>query len=74
MHDMMYLDIDLKTGKVTPVTPQQQREETDGFNTPPVEMTRAQRQRFRTVNRKLRKKMSDGRAYYEAHKAAMEVT
>lgn len=73
MYDMIYLDLDVKTGKYTPVTPEQAREESDGFNTPPFEMTRAQRQRFRTVNRKMRKTMSEGRAYFEALKAAMQV-
>ncbi|WP_323768157.1 hypothetical protein [Antarctobacter sp.] len=73
MTHLLVIDIDPTTGEVFPVMPDEHRSDTDGYNTPPVPMTRAQRCRFKTLNKKYRKTMPPELAWYHAVAEAMEV-
>ena len=70
---MLIIDVDPTTGEMFPVMPEDHYAETDGYNTPPIDMTRPQRRRFRTLNKKYRKTMPVQLAWAEALKAAMKV-
>ena len=64
--EFLVFDVDPTTGEVFPVTPEEHRDDTSGFTTPPVPMPRGQRRRWQRLLSKYRKTMSPARAWHRA--------
>lgn len=64
--DMLFFDVDPMTGAMTPVSPEQQHIESEGYNVPPVPMPRPMRRRWQKLLTKYRKTMSPALAWHRA--------